>query len=111
MEFNEDGSLKLAGISQAEKKSRAEIKVVDIESDASAKLIELTLLDNSLPYNLIESQFSATNKKVEAECDAHLTKRSDSKYEITISGEGTNEWVKLFQKEISDYLDGNIDVN
>jgi hypothetical protein len=110
MEFNSDGSLKV-GESNKEIKNRATISISDLPKPKKGVVLVVEILDSSVPYNLIEGQFHNINVKYSIDCDAHLGKKSETLFEIMVTGEAYKEWVDKFCFEIKDYLDGKLEIN
>ena len=107
MEFNPDGSLKIGGTEKAAEK-RASIRLAPIRTGGTLMTIEL--IDTSVPYNLIEGQFHTVNSKYEIECDARLAKKSETQFEIVVTGDEHTAWVDKFCFELKDFLDDKVDI-
>jgi hypothetical protein len=109
MEFNPDGSLKTGSVEKVDE-TRAKLHIEKLK-DKDGVVLGIELLDAKLPYNLIEGQFHNINTNHDIECDAHLAKKSEMHYEITVMGKEYDAWVKILKHELKDYLDDNIEIH
>ena len=109
MEFNPDGSLKVAGPDKDEQ-TQASITVKPLEGHDEGATIVVELLDGSLPYNLVEGQFHHLNTSTEIQCDARLGKHSENMYDIVVTGPAYEQWIDKFVETMSDFLDDRVQV-
>lgn len=104
MEFNADGSLKIGGVA----KQKANRLTITIQKTDTGKVLLVELVDTKLPYNLIEGHFHQVNDTINEQCDAHLGKKSETSYDVVITGEGADIWIDAFCAKIKDFVDGAV---